>query len=97
MSTLDSTSTLAEVQAAYDDNASYEEEGSLAKAAAFVTACRILRRRILRVSQQGSTRAEIDPATLQVELQAAQRWIAANSANAAAGGGTRFSSFEEFR
>jgi hypothetical protein len=46
MATLSSNSTDAEVWAAYDDNASYEEDGSRAKALAFVTACGILRRRL---------------------------------------------------
>lgn len=38
-------STDAEVGAAYEDNASQEEDASRAKALAFITACRILRRR----------------------------------------------------
>jgi hypothetical protein len=46
MATLSSNSTDAEVWAAYDDNASYEEDASRAKALAFVTVGRILRRRI---------------------------------------------------
>ena len=46
MSTLSSASTLTEVEAAYDDNASYAEDASVAKAKAFVTACRFLIRRL---------------------------------------------------
>ena len=42
MSTLDSTSTLGQVESAYADNASYAEDNSVDKARAFVTACRLL-------------------------------------------------------
>ena len=42
MSTLSSSSTLQEVLDAYVDNASYEEDSDVAKAKAFITACRIL-------------------------------------------------------
>ena len=44
MSTLNGSSTLAQVQAAYDDNASYAEDSSVSKCRAFLTACRILLR-----------------------------------------------------
>jgi hypothetical protein len=46
MATLNGNSTDAEVWAAYDDNASYEEHGSRTKALALVTACRVLWRRL---------------------------------------------------
>lgn len=60
MPSLTSASTLAQVEASYDDNASYAEDASVAKAKAFVTACRILLRRLpaeagTRESQCGST------------------------------------------
>jgi hypothetical protein len=42
MATLDSTSTLSEILAAYADNASYAEDGSATKARSFITACRLL-------------------------------------------------------
>ena len=82
MSTLDSSSTLAEVYAAYDDNASWEEDGSSTKAAAFVTACRFLLRYAEEQSRGGSTtvsqkfnydilRAEMDEANKYVSAQAA--------------------------
>lgn len=45
MSTLTSTSTDAEVEAAYDNNASYFEDRSVDKCGAFITACKILLRR----------------------------------------------------
>ena len=46
MSTLTSSPVHAEVEAAYVDDASYAEDGSVSKAKAFVTGCRILLRRL---------------------------------------------------
>jgi len=78
MSTLSGTSTLAEVQAAYDDNASYAEDGSTAKASAFLTACRILLRRIPTEAGKGSNRVRTDEnlRRIQAELHDAQAWLA---------------------
>lgn len=43
---LNSASPLGEVQAAYDDNALYDVDDSVAAARAFLHACRILQRRV---------------------------------------------------
>ncbi len=43
--TLSSSSTLVEVEAAYDDNSAYAENNSVAQAKIFAQACRILLRR----------------------------------------------------
>lgn len=95
MSSLSSASTDAEVWAAYDDNASYAEDNSASKAAAFVTACRILLRRTPKRARQGMRHeVEFDPATLRKELEAAQQWIASNSTT---GGGIKHVSFQGFR
>ena len=53
MSALTSASTLTDVQNAYVDNASYAEDASIAKAKAFVTACRIL---LLKLPAEAGTR-----------------------------------------
>jgi hypothetical protein len=76
MATLSSSSTDAEVQAAYDDNASYEEDASATKARAFVTACIILRGRVPVSAAKGSASATI--AQYDGEIMAARQWIAAN-------------------
>jgi hypothetical protein len=95
MSTLTATSTDAEVWASYDDNASYEEDRSRTKCAAFITACRILlRRRPSRASQRGQE-VEFDPKSISDELTAAQRWL--NLHPDASQSRTRFASFESFR
>lgn len=97
MSTLDSSSTLAEVQAAYDDNASYAEDDSTAKAAAFVTACRFLLRRLPRRAAHGGRGAEeveLELRLIREELNAASQWLAVKGAT---GGGIKHVSFENFR
>jgi hypothetical protein len=81
MSTLSSTSTRAEVLAAYADNASYEEDASIAKAQAFITAVRILlspKHLVQRVAHGGRSaeEVELDLALLREELKAAQGWLA---------------------
>lgn len=82
MSTLTSSSTDAEVEAAYDDNSSWYEDGSVAKAKAFVTACRILIRRCATAMYHGANRVEFDIPLLRAELEQAAAFVQAN------GGGT---------
>jgi len=84
MSALTSSSTLAEIQAAYDDNASYEEDSSASKAAAFVTACRFLRRRLMRHAEQGGKAGfaqDFDPEVLKQEIADAQEWIGSHDSS----------------
>jgi hypothetical protein len=84
MSTLSGSSTISEVWAAYDDNASYEEDGSAAKCAAFITACRILLRRQPSRSAKtggaggGGSDVQFDPALIAAELERARKWRAVN-------------------
>jgi len=95
MSTLSSSSTLAEVQAAYDDSASYAEDESVGKAAAFITACRVLLRRLPKRAVHGGRETEeieLDPAMIRKELSEARRWIADRSTAT-----LRFASFQDFR
>jgi len=98
-STLTGTSTDAEVWAAYDDNASYEEDASRAKALSFTTACRILLRRRPSRSAFGSRASqnlvEFDAAQIAAELKAASRWLDLHSDST--GKRTRFADFSDFR
>jgi hypothetical protein len=85
MSTLNANSTRAQVLAAYADNASYEEDGSVAKCRAFVTAVRLLlspKHLVSRAAHGGRSgeEVEIDLAILQQELQHAREWLAAAGA-----------------
>lgn len=96
MSTLTGTSTDAEVWAAYDNAASYEEDSDRSKALAFVTACRIMARRLpLSASRAGQS---ISRESLMAEAQVAQRWLAANPGTTGAGSvRVRFGDLENFR
>jgi hypothetical protein len=94
MATLTSSSTTAEVKAAYDDNAGYAEDDSAGAATTFITACRILLRRLPKSVMRGSS----DQLTLELELihkemLAAQRWLSGKRT----GGGVRHPDFSNFR
>ena len=96
MATLSSISADAQVLAAYDDNASYEEDGSRTKAAAFITACRILRNRLPLTAGRGPQTFTRE--SLQAEVEAAQRWLEAHPATTGSGSGrVRYISLENFR
>jgi len=92
---LSSASTDDEVCAAFDDNASFEEVSSAAKAIAFVTACRILlRRRPIQMSM-GNQSTQFDASFIANEMARANKWLATN--RAASGSGVRFLDFRGVR
>lgn len=99
MSTLSSSSTLAEVNAAYDDNASYAEDNSPAKARAFITACRILLRRMTSVVEHAGQKVERDPAQIQEQLEEARQWLASHDTTSASSGAgaVRHYDFQDLR
>jgi hypothetical protein len=96
---VDSSSTLPEVQAAYDDNASYAEDKSVAKAKLFVTACRILLRRTPEESGTRESHFKMSTSLIQKELEAARDWLQANDASSTGNGGPAVvrSDFRSFR
>lgn len=75
MSTLTSASTDADVWAAYDDNASYEEDGSRTKALAFLTACRFLIRRKPKRMFHNQRGSDFDEVAIREEMTAARAWL----------------------
>lgn len=80
MSTLSSSSTPIEIDAAYADNASYREDGNAAKAGAFVTACIF----ILRLPETVEVNGHVlswSHALVRQEKQDAERWLAMNDTN----------------
>jgi hypothetical protein len=81
MSDLNSASDWDAIKAAYANNASYDEDGSAAKARAFVTACRLLLLNLpKRVSKGGRLQGEeieFDPRLLAEQIAEAQRWLSA--------------------
>ena len=100
MSTLTSASTLAQVQASYDDNASYAEDNSVGKCRAFLTACRILLRRTPRAAAAGAEQMQLTPDLIQKEMAAAQEWLGGHdTGSGSTAGGPRVTrvSFENSR
>ncbi len=96
MSSLDSTSTLAQIKAAYYDNASYDEDSSTAKASAFATACRFLLLKLpkrMAHGGRGGDEVELDPVQIRLQLDAARQWVSANQV----GGSVKHVSFANFR
>ena len=83
MSSLTSSSTLDEIKASYVDNASYAEDESTTKAAAFITACRILTLKIPVLARQGDNTIQMSLAEIRQERTAAERWLAANRTDSA--------------
>jgi hypothetical protein len=92
MSTLTSSSTRAEINAAYLDNASYEEDGSVAKAKAFITACRFLLLPKITPSRSAGPgdggEVEFNLDMIKVQMEAAQQYVAANDTSNYDGFGT---------
>jgi hypothetical protein len=90
---LTSASTDAQVWAAYDDNASYEEDGSRSKALAFITACRIILRR--RPSMQSRGQMSLTFESIREEMNSARAWLNANPGTSR--DEARYASFENYR
>ncbi len=96
MATLSSSDSLATVQAAYDDNAGYEEDASPAKAATFITACRILMRRLPSVVEKNSERLEMQN-MFREDIKAAQKWLATQPTSTSGANRVRHHDFSDFR
>lgn len=96
MSTLSSSSTLAEIQAAYDDNAPYAEDGDTAMCLTFLTACRMLLRRMPKqttLAGRGGHEVQMDMQLIHQELKAAERWYSTQNT----AGRVKSLSVQEFR
>lgn len=78
MSTLSGSSTLAQVETSFDDNASYLEDNSIAKAAALITAGRILLRRLPSSSAKGSNALTFRLDLIRSEIQTAVEYLLAH-------------------
>jgi hypothetical protein len=97
MSALTSTSTLAEVSAAYDNGASYLEDGSVSKAKAFITACRFLIRRYTTGASVAGSSIQRDLKLIQSEMQAAIQFVADNGGFTIAGADSCATSIADLR
>jgi hypothetical protein len=97
---LSSTSTTADVLAAYADNADYEEANDLTKARAFVSACRLLlspKHTVKRSVSGGRSGSEVElaPEVIERRMDEARRFVAAIVA--AQSGGVIHADFSNFR
>lgn len=97
MSTLTSASTLAQIEAAYDDNASWFEDKSVAKAKAFVTATRMLLRRIYSGQTKGANSLSFRIDLLQKELDEAMDFVRKHDSTFLTGPRVTQASFFNFR
>ena len=79
---VDSTSSLTEIKAAYDDNACYDVEGDAAKCKAFIVAARVYQRRIAKEVENGDSSLAENVDAIKEELSAALSWRAANDTTA---------------
>jgi len=95
MSALNSASSLVDIQASYADNASYAEDGSPAKARAFITACRLLLLKLpKRASSGGGGEVELDPRLIAEEIADAKRYLTESNIRSAP---PKCFSIEDFR
>lgn len=88
---LSSTSTLAEIKAAYIDNAMYDVNGSVSQAGLFLQACRILM--LLMPSMASNDRVSLSLSPTLIDKQIDQVTMFLNTR----GGGVRFFSTQNFR
>ena len=75
-----SSTTEAELQAAYLENCTYLEENSTTKAAAFISVCRALLARPVS-SGKGTFHAAWSHGELLSQIKAAKRWLEARDSN----------------
>jgi len=97
MSTLNSASTLADIKASYADNASYAEDGSPAKARAFITACRLLLLKLPKRASKGGGQGEeieLESRLFAEEIAEAKRYLTESNIRDAP---TKCFSIENFR
>jgi len=94
---LDSSSTLAQVKAAYDDNSDYDLADSVAKAKLFIQACRILLRRLPAEQGDRDQKLRIEPARIQEQLDNALAWLRGHPGFASGDGQTTLVDVSGFR
>lgn len=97
MAVVDSTSTEAEIAAAYLDNCGYVEDDSLAMARRFVTACMAMKKRGLKRFQQGPTEMEFSMESLREDIREARQFITGKTAVGSGGAGYTAVGFTNFR
>ena len=97
MSSIDSTSTIAHIEAAYMDNLSYEEDGSVAKCKAFVTACRAWLVKHPRSQAHAGEELQLNVEAVSEALKEARAWLSVNRGVTDGGYGMKTAGFDGFR
>ena len=97
MSSLSSSSTLAQVKNAYYDNADYDVDGDIGQARTFIVACRQLLLRLPKRGKKADDEVELDPVRIEKQLDDARSWLALNNDTAPTNLSVLHASFEEFR
>ena len=77
MASVTSSSTVAEIEAAYIDNGSYVEDASASKCRAFITAARALLIRLPSTATKGANTLSFNLENIKDELKSAQAWLEA--------------------
>lgn len=77
MASVTSSSTVAEIEAAYIDNGSYVEDQSVTKCRAFITAARALLIRLPSTAVKGANTLSFNLENIRKELEDAQKWLEA--------------------
>jgi hypothetical protein len=78
MAYVDSNSTMAQVEAAYDDTAQYDMGGGVTMAKEHVVACRVLLRRLNTEMSRGDLSVKKRIESIEQELKQAKAWVVAN-------------------
>ncbi len=96
---VDSTSTFAEVEVAYDDNAGYDVNGSVAECKLFIVAGRILVRRLNEHTKQGDDESKKRSKAIQDSIDIAVKWWNTNDSSAlsTSKSTTNFKAFTNFK
>ena len=99
MAYVTSESTIAQIRAAIQDNASYDVDNDTTKCKEFIVACRAYLAKAAEEMESGGDRVREDLGKVEARLEKAEAWWSANDTDATttAQGGTRYFSFENFR
>ena len=98
MSTLSSSSTLADYITAYKENLSYRSGGgSVSKAETFIEACEGLLLLRPKSVEHAGEKVELTPEHLQEAIKRAEQWIASNPSASSGAGAVRHYDFQDLR
>lgn len=100
MAFVDSNSTMAQVEDAFEDTAQYDVGGGLVMAQEHLVACRVLLRRLSQTMKRGDLEVQKRIESIEQEMVAVRKWVVANTAptTATAGrGAVRYPDFSGFR